>query len=170
MKKYTQVNNLFQPWFLVIYIPLFVMLGAFYLKSPQNLSTGRWDIWVMLAVGLPLLFIGLMRLTVSIDKDKIEYQYFPVNLKKRQIAWADVVQAQVVKFDPIRNYAGYGYRRSSKYGLGMITKWNTGLFIMDKRGNKLTIEIADPVAFGRFIQEQGLYQVNTQMARIEEVA
>lgn len=45
---------------------------------------------------------------VRIDKESIHYQFFPIHWSYRQVPWASIAEVQVVQYDALGEYAGWG--------------------------------------------------------------
>ena len=163
---YSRQNKLFQAWFWVLYIPVILLLFIDFFK-PGERNIGS-DILAAAVVLLPLLFLLSLRFSLVIDQEKITYQYFPIQLSPRSLAWSEVESAQLVVFDPLKHYWGYGYRKSRKYGRVYNTTGNIGLLITTKQQAVLNFEITDQKDFCRFVQDNRLDQINIHIIPIEK--
>ncbi len=162
---YLQQNRLFQPWFWVTFIPV-ILLALIRLTRPGEQSIGNM-VLVAALVLLPLAFLLLLRFRLSVDKEKISYQYFPIQLAPRNLLWSEVESAQLVFFDPVKHYWGYGYRKSSKYGQVYNTRGNIGLLLKTKDNKMLNLEITDQAGFSEFVNENQLEHINLNITSLE---
>ncbi|MEY3240770.1 MAG: hypothetical protein RIR11_2208 [Bacteroidota bacterium] len=163
---YYQQNKLFQAWFWVAYIPIILLLLINFSKpSERSLDNIAF---VLALVLLPLALLLSLRFKLTIDSGKITYQYFPIHLAPRSLYWSEVESAQLVFFDPIKHYWGYGYRNSHKYGMCYNTKGNIGLLIKTKNQKILNLEITDQAGFSQFVKENGLVHINLNIINLED--
>jgi hypothetical protein len=167
INTYYQQNRLFQPWFWLTYIPLFLFLLINFSK-PSERTVGN-VFFCFTLVFLPLALLLLMRFKLTIDKEKIIYQYLPFQLTARSLAWPEIESAQLVFFDSFKHYWGYGYRKSKKYGWVYNTKGNIGLMITTKKQQRLNFEIIDQKGFCQFVIENELHQINLDIISIENI-
>lgn len=166
MKKiFHQQNRLFQSWFWVTYIPV-ILLVLINFTKPGERTIGN-IIFVAVLVLLPLAFLLSLRFRLTIDEKQIAYQYFPIQLSTKILDWSEVISAQLVFFDPMKHYWGYGYRKSNKYGWVYSTKGNIGLLVKTKQ-QSLNFEITDQNRFSQFVRENQLIQINLDIINLED--
>jgi hypothetical protein len=67
-----------------------------------------WIIWILIGIGVPAYF-WRTRLVVDVYDDHIHIQH--ISLIRRDIAMSDIQSAEAIKYNPIRDYGGWGYRR-----------------------------------------------------------
>ena len=71
---------------------------------------------VVVCLYLVILFLfGFSTLTTVIGKSGISFRFFPFQMKNRVIRWEEVEAPEVVTFNPLRDYGGWGIR--SKNGV-----------------------------------------------------
>lgn len=92
---------------------------------------------VLLSI-LMVFLICLLKLTTVIDEEGIKYKFFPFHFKHRKITWIDIEKCEVVKYDPIREYGGWGIRYG-KEGKAFNVSGNKGLKIYLRSGKKLLL-------------------------------
>ena len=85
---------------------------------------------------LILLFVYLMQLRVSVNREGIYYQFFPFHLKVYHIKIAEIEKIQAVTYSPIKDYGGWGIRRVYK-GTAYNIKGNKGVRVELKNGNHI---------------------------------
>jgi hypothetical protein len=164
---YHQNNRMFQTWFWITYIPVILLLLLHF--SKPNEYTKAYIVFIFALVLLPLALLLLMRFILTIDKEKITYQFFPIQVTSSRFLWSEIESAQLVFFDPLKHYWGYGYRKSKKYGRAYVTKGNIGLLIKTKNRLSLNFEITDQTEFSRFVEENQLDQINLDIINIEKM-
>jgi len=111
---------------------------------------------------LGVLFIQLLvvsvRLYTNIDVNGISYQFYPFQLKYRNIFWEDLSQCYVRKYNPICEYGGWGFKAWIS-GQAVNIKGNDGLQLVHKDGKKLLIGTSKPdelksalISLGRYLE------------------
>lgn len=134
--KFVLVLFLFQ---LIVFLVLF-----FYRRQSD------FEIFYVLGPVTLLLAVAFLKLTL--DKNSITYQLFPIHLKNRTIAWDQMESVQIVKIDAMSDFLGWGLRYSKKYGTGYILGNDFALFITLKTGKKLTFTIRDKAKIVDFLK------------------
>jgi hypothetical protein len=92
----------------------------------------------IIIVVLITLLLGSAKLTTIIDKDRIEYRFFPLHFKTHKIEWNEVEKYEVIKYHPIRDYGGWGIRYGLK-GKAYNVSGDKGLQLYLKNGKKILI-------------------------------
>ncbi len=153
MKVFTEKQRFNQWWLIAIEVIAFgVVLGGVITDYNQIVNQGGVDslFMVFLSLGLFLLaivFIHSIKLFTRIDESGIHFQFFPLHVKERNIAWAEVSSCEVRKYNPILEYGGWGIRGFSKeilFGIGKNgraynTKGTMGIQLELKDGRKILI-------------------------------
>jgi hypothetical protein len=162
---YHQQSKLLQTWFWITYIPVILLLLINFSK-PGERGVGN-IVFTLLLVTLPLLLLLSLRFRFVVDAAQITYQYFPLQLTSRTLSWSEVESAQLIFFDPVKHYWGYGYRKSAKYGTVYSTKGNVGLLVKTKDQQVLNFEIINQAAFSQFVKENQINTINLDIINIE---
>jgi hypothetical protein len=68
-------------------------------------------------------FIGLLRLSVTIEKSAIQYKMRPFHFKWQSISFNELSSYDVRSFSPIKEYGGWG-KRHGKSGAALTIKGN----------------------------------------------
>jgi hypothetical protein len=169
MEKYQQKDKLFKSWFWIAYIPLFIILLVHFAKHPEELTLKSPEFWlILLGTLLPLALLLAMRFELSVNVAEIRYRYFPLQWKTRVLSWKHIKSARMVKFNPVRHYLGYGYRKSKKYGHGFVVQGDIGLLVTDLYGNRINFEITNKHDFESFVTRHNLQQVDLKIVKLEE--
>ena len=111
-------------------------------KIPTFESNDFWGMVVMIvSIVLVLLLLLSIKLRTKINEQGIYYQYFPNNLSEKYISWSDIDQCYIKKYNSIRTFGGYGYRRCyiKKRGLMMNVGGKFGIQLVLKNGKKILI-------------------------------
>lgn len=89
----------------------------------------------LIMLALFLLFY-VSRLKTSIDKDKIQYKFYPFHLSYRTILCSEIEKIEIIKYRPL-DYGGWGIRRG--FGIKVYSiSGNKGIKITTKN-NKILI-------------------------------
>jgi len=87
-----------------------------------------------------ILFIWRLKLKSRVDEIGIHINYWPFYLKTKLFAWNEIQKVEVIKYSPIADYGGWGYRINLMgKGKALNVKGNIGLKIYFKNGKKLLI-------------------------------
>ena len=143
-----------QVWILIILIIVTAIeIGVFgygFIKQVINgqqfgenpMSDTMLTISFVLATSIVLTILLLFKfanLTTTIDKDVIEYKFFPFHFKTRKIKWDTVESYEVITYNPIIEYGGWGIR----FGFGKKRAFNVsgdkGLQLHLKNGKQILI-------------------------------
>ncbi len=167
MKVFTETQKFDQLWLWLLLIPSgllpVVIFGAgLYVQLVKGQSFGNnpmsdqglilaFILTLLLCLGLLLLF-ALTRLQTRVDKNSIELRFFPLLRKKRIISWNEVERFEVVKYNPVRDYGGWGLR-FGKGGKAYNVRGDHGLKLWFYNGRHLLIGTSQPVLLGDFLRK-----------------
>jgi hypothetical protein len=142
-----------QPWIWIILISLGLIVITifgigFYTQIIQGQKFGNnpmsdTELIIVSSASIVLiilicLLIGSAKLITVINKDRIEYRFFPLHFRNHKIEWNEVENYEVVKYHPIRDYGGWGIRYGFK-GKAFNVSGNKGLQLYLKNGKKILI-------------------------------
>lgn len=137
----------FSAWFSGIGIILFLVL---YLSLRQELSNSIL-LLIIVTSFLPIIIFLLTKLKTSIDHTGIHISFFPF-IRNRNYSWGkDIIQAEVIKYSPIRDYGGWGIRKSFKNGTAYNIKGNQGIKLLLSNQKTLLIGTQKPQEVQRII-------------------
>ncbi len=105
-----------------------------------------------ISVGIVWLFLKA-RLTTLITSEGIWIRYVPFRNRKRFIPWNQIQDAYVRKYEPIKEFGGWGYRFGFKGGVVYNVSGRWGLQIVLKNGKKILIGTQKPEELKKIIQE-----------------
>lgn len=91
--------------------------------------------FVFLSVATLLL---IARLTTIIDGAGIAFRFFPFQVSFRRIDWDEVETSEVVTYNPVRDYGGWGVK-SGKKGKAFNVCGDKGLALHLKKGKNILI-------------------------------
>ena len=87
---------------------------------------------------LILLLVFSSKLNVEINKEEIHYRWFPFHFKTQHIQWKNVLNAEVRKYSPLREYGGWGIKGSFK-NRAYNVDGNIGLQLVLLNGKRILI-------------------------------
>jgi hypothetical protein len=97
-----------------------------------------------------ILFFSSLKLQVRIDTDAINYRFLPIQWKYRTIKREDIEKMDVITYDPVEDYGGWGIRLSHK-GKAYTAKGDQGLSIQLVNGKNLLLGTSKPEELQRWI-------------------
>ena len=92
---------------------------------------------IVLVTALIVLF-AKAKLITQIDKKFISYKFFPLHKSYRKIDWKSVVKGEVVTYQPLSQYGGWGIR-AGKNGKVFSVSGNRGLQIVLRTAERILI-------------------------------
>lgn len=151
MNTYTESQRMFDSTFNKIIILLVVALFGKILYS--NISEGFQTSSILSLVLLPLCIIlfVVFKVKTSISKESIQVKIVPFNLTNQTILWNETKKVEVVEYSAIKEYGGWGYRRS-KTGKAINPSGKFGLKIYFKDGTHLLIGTRKPDELKEFLK------------------
>lgn len=147
MKTYREVQSFNVRLILaVIGMAVLVVVYGFYQQLQEgvllsNMPSDSASLFITLAV---LVALGILlikaRLHTTINEEGVYVRLFPLQLQWRHTNWAEIDQLEIVQFDAIGDFGGYGIRFSlSGKGVAYIVEGNSGLHIHRKQKKPLLI-------------------------------
>ena len=93
-------------------------------------------------------------LEVTIDQSGIHYRYPPLIRKRRTIAWERIAHLAIVRYQPMKQFLGWGYRRHQRLGQALTTEGNQGLYLVLQGDDRLLLGIRDVQALREYLSAQ----------------
>ncbi|SEA61205.1 hypothetical protein SAMN05192529_13314 [Arachidicoccus rhizosphaerae] len=144
--NYRQSRKIFNPWFICSFLPVFAV--CIYLAWDGARRDDTINIICAVSTftisGTVLLLLLLQKMTLITGPEEISYNYFPVISALRKIPWAEIHSIQIITYNPLRDFGGWGFKVSKKYGKGYTTTGNTGLWIKFTAGGSVFLSIINP--------------------------
>lgn len=146
MKVFIESQRFDQWWFrlimlLVAAVSITTMVMSY--SGIQSEPTAFWVSFVINFLTLIIIFslVFLIKLETKIDELGIHYGFWPFYLKLKLIKWSDLKKCSVIKYSPLIDYGGWGYRMGffRKKGSAMSVRGNIGIQIVFKSGKRLLI-------------------------------
>ncbi len=93
---------------------------------------------MLILTAVVTFFIFSMRLETVVDRSGITYRFFPFHVSAKTITWDNVSKAYIRKYNPIKEYGGWGIRWGA-FGKGDAYNMSgsMGLQLELKNGKKL---------------------------------
>jgi len=95
------------------------------------------------AIALTIL-IFFIELKSRIDESGIHAYFSPFGIPKKSILWNDIRNVEVVRYNALKEYGGWGYRVSFKGKTAMNVKGNMGIKIFLENGKQFLIGTQRP--------------------------
>jgi hypothetical protein len=124
-------------------IPLSIYL---YEKIVHPADSEPFDWFGLVILAIVGLFIFAIKLHVTINTEGITYKYPPFHIKPKQLTWANIESAELMKINPLKEFGGWGLRYG-KLGAAYTTRGRYILHILQKKGKPINLTIAQPEKF-----------------------
>ena len=113
---------------------------------------------MLLFVVLALLF-GFAKLTTLIDDRGVAFRFFPFQFKFRRVDWSMLESSEVITYNPVRDYGGWGIRSSSR-GKAYNVSGDKGLQLRLKNGKNILIGTQNPKKLNDCLEDMEASQWN----------
>jgi hypothetical protein len=136
-----------QWWLITILVVVLFIIGRSVAHAWNTENFDESGLTVLLFTIIPLIAIVILFVYTSlnsrIDETGIQAVFRPFNFSKNHFNWSDVKSIEVVKYSPLRDYGGWGYRFSGK-GKAMNVKGNMGIQLILKSDKQFLIGTQRP--------------------------
>ena len=99
---------------------------AFYQEYQKNNFAFGFFVGYCIFMATFMLLFFLMNLETTVTKEVIAIKYFPFHLKKRTYPFSEIQHLEVIKYNPIEDYGGWGVRLGRK-GKAFNVRGDNGL-------------------------------------------
>jgi hypothetical protein len=141
-----------QRWIQIVLVVLWIGLAAAAIVGMATKKAGPIPaILSLVPITVLILYFKSLKLQVRIDTDSVNYRFLPIQLKYRTIKRSDIEKMDVITFDPMEDYGGWGIRFSNK-GKAYTAKGNHGLHIQLLTGKNTLIGTSKPEELKRFLK------------------
>ena len=117
-----------------------------YEKIAHPADSEPFDWFGLVILGVVALLIFAIKLHVTINTEGITYKYPPFHIKPKQMPWANIESAELMKINPLKEFGGWGLRYG-KLGAAYTTRGRYILHIVQKKGKPINLTIAQPEKF-----------------------
>lgn len=130
-------------WILVVLLMIAVwVMSILWFGSETKQRSLSSDIivivsWVLVGACIPVLLL-VMKLETEVRRDGLYVRLFPFHLEFRRFAWPDVKESRARRYNPIREYGGWGIRWG-RGGRAYNMRGDRGLQLVMKDGKRWLI-------------------------------
>ena len=144
---FKETQTYFGTWVFYLNVAVFVIMTVAFASYLQEHSFGLSELFIfgipyLVSIGLHFVYLG-----TRIDEKGICYKFFPLHLHYRAVLWEDVKEVQLVQYDALGAYAGWGIRQTvdgtqcftitGMYGILLQLKNNKKMLIGTKKTDQL---------------------------------
>jgi hypothetical protein len=102
---------------------------------------------------LTIILFRMLTLVTSVDEEGVHYGFRPFQRKLKNIKTEDILRFEVKKYNPLKEYGGWGIRfGSSKYGNAYNVSGNQGVLFELKNGKKFLLGTQKPSEIGAALE------------------
>ena len=120
-------------------IPLTIFL---YERIAHPIDSEPFDWFGLVILGAVGILIFSIKLHVTVNAEGITYKYPPFHIKPRQMPWANIESAELIKINPLKEFGGWGLRYG-KLGTAYTTRGKYILHIKMRQGKPINVTIVD---------------------------
>ncbi|MEQ8909899.1 MAG: hypothetical protein RIC95_11940 [Vicingaceae bacterium] len=139
-KVFTEEQRFTQWWLWVLLIASLAGMTAAFISDYE--PTTEYLLSMTSGYGILLLVILLLanlKLKSRIDENGIQLNFWPF-IRNKHIEWQALEKAEVVKYSPLQDYGGWGYRFTfGSKGKAVNVKGNMGIKLYFKSGKPFLI-------------------------------
>lgn len=147
---FSEEQRFHQPW---TFVPVIIVAGLGWysfihqiiLRKPFGTNPAPdavvWVIWIIFGILFPWFFLSL-RMTTEFREEGILIRFPPFS--RRLIPLSSIKSFAVREYRPLKEYGGWGIRRSSKYGTAYNVSGNRGVQLELTEGHKVLIGSQEP--------------------------
>jgi hypothetical protein len=146
MKVFIESQRFDQWWFRLLALFAVTISVLTTVMAYPKLQSEPPAFWISLfaSVFTSIIFVSLVflvKLETKIDELGIQYSFWPFHMKLKVIRWSDIEECYVIKYSPIIDYGGWGYKMGifRKKGSAMSVRGNIGIQLVFKSGKQLLI-------------------------------
>jgi hypothetical protein len=143
----------------IFYILIAVLLVAAFpicngiLQSHYPATTKVIYCFILPIMFLPIGFLYLVKLKVEIDDMGIHYKLSPIHRMTKSIFWDEIASIELRTYKPIREYGGWGWKRSFRHGRALTISGTKGLQIVLKNNRRLLLGVQDTEQLSLILQK-----------------
>ena len=152
MRVFEERQRFTQWWFFAI--QAVVILGVLYIAydwyqnkyivGAANRNEAIVMVLVVVLTIVPISILSFLSLQTRIDERGIHYRFVPFHRTERKIEWKELGQCYTRKYNPIKEFGGWGYRVSFGKGKAYNVKGNQGIQLETQDGKKLLLGTQKP--------------------------
>lgn len=153
---FTEVQYFRQPWLwvLLLGILIFPLWEIITDLNNDNKNSSNYFSWFFLGgMSLFLLFFFKLQLKTVITKQDISIRFNFFHTKPKIIAWDEIQKAEIITYNPIIDYGGWGIRYGGLNSIAYNVSGNQGLQLYLKNGKKVLIGTQKPEELRNIIEK-----------------
>ncbi|HCW63737.1 MULTISPECIES: hypothetical protein [Leeuwenhoekiella] len=161
MKTFKEIQRFDQWWLRLLLVVILAIAVSPIVMEWDTLDLSRYELAsVVLSILVVLaLFLGfwyIFKLETTIDEKGITYRFVPFHIKSRFKSWQEIKSASIRKYNPIREYGGWGYRISFTKRKALTTKGKKGLQLVFQDGNELLLGTQHPEKIAQLLKHYNI--------------
>ena len=161
MKTFKEIQRFDQWWLRLLLVVILAIAVSPIVLEWDTLDLSRYELAsVVLSILVVLaLFLGfwyIFKLETTIDEKGITYRFVPFHIKSRFKSWQEIKSASIRKYNPIREYGGWGYRISFTKRKALTTKGKKGLQLVFQDGNELLLGTQHPEKIAQLLKHYNI--------------
>lgn len=143
-----------QWWLILLFIGFFVFILYQLIVELSSVNSDPMPYTLSLTIlALIAFFLSKVVLNTKIDARGVHIQFWPFYIKSKLFSWSEIESINVIKYNPILDYGGWGYRFNFRgKGIALNVKGNQGIQLRLKNGKKLLIGTQKPDEVRQIIQ------------------
>ena len=127
---YTERQKFNQWWLWALLVCLFIHSTISCLKSGVNF-------YFIITITI-CLFFYILELRISVDTNRIYYQFFPIHVQMHYIEIKQIKKIEAIKYSPLYDYGGWGIKYSLN-GRAYTVRGNKGVSINLVNGKNILL-------------------------------
>jgi len=161
MKSFNEVQRFDQWWLRLLLVIILAIAVSPLIMDWDTLKLSRFEVAsvilsILVILGLFLGFWYIFKLETTINEKGITYRFVPFHIKSRFKSWKEIKSATIRKYNPIREYGGWGYRISFTKRKALTTKGNRGIQLIFNDGNELLLGTQQPEKIMEFFKKYNI--------------
>lgn len=157
--KETQRFNQWWVWMIGLF-PIVIVISEFTAVLSGKEQVNTEDVFaftiIIVIILLSFLWIKMLRLETIITKNEIRADFKGLFFAKRIIQWSEIEKAEVIKYDPLFEYGGWGVKYGLKKGWCYNVAGDMGLRLYLKNGKMFLIGTQKQRELQQFLVENNL--------------
>ena len=161
MKTFKEIQRFDQWWLRLLLVVILAIAVSPIVMEWDTLDLSRYELAsvvlsILVVLALLLGFWYIFKLETTIDEKGITYRFVPFHIKSRFKSWQEIKSASIRKYNPIREYGGWGYRISFTKRKALTTKGKKGLQLVFQDGNELFLGTQHPEKIAQLLKHYNI--------------
>lgn len=156
--SFMEIQRFTQTWLVYVLIAIAVITVITTIKVGLDSQTNGSEALIagLISFVVVLFVFSLLfwsKLEVFLDKDRLLYRFFPLQIKYKYLLYDDIKSYMIRKYSPIMEYGGWGIRYAFKKGWAYNVSGNMGMQIETNNGKKWLFGTRKPDEFSRALEK-----------------